>query len=144
MDRNSDVSESNLKYETSISYLSWRYGANEDWKNYENFLNNYNWIDETRNMDINDKLKYFYETLEKAIENVFNNTTKKNGSKRKIPKKIKIKPDRKTKLSKKLINTKNLKVMKTSKDEFIKLKGLKLSYEKYRYKCELEVMEKLF
>ena len=89
MDRNSDVSESNLKYETSISYLSWRYGANEDWKNYENFLNNYNWIDETRNMDINDKLKYFYETLEKAIENVFNNTTKKNGSKRKIPKKIK-------------------------------------------------------
>ena len=88
MDRNSDVSESNLKYETSISYLSWRYGANEDWKNYENFLNNYNWIDETKDMYINDKLKYFYETLEKFIENVFNNTTKKNGSKRKIPKKI--------------------------------------------------------
>ena len=35
--------------------------------------------------------------------------------------------------------------MKTSKDEFIKLEeGLKLSYEKYRYKCELEVIEKLF
>ena len=121
MDRNRDVSESNLKYETSISYLSWRYGANEDWKNYENFLNNYNWIDETRNIDINDKLKYFYETLEKAIENVFNNTTKKNGSKRKNPKKIKIKLDRKSKLSKKLINKKNLKVMGTGRDEFISL-----------------------
>ena len=141
MDRNSDVSESNLKHETSISYLSWRYGANEDWKNYENFLNNYNWIDETRNMDINDKLKYFYETLEKAIENVFNNTTKKNGSKEKFLRRL----DRKSKLSKKLINTKNLKVMKTSKDEFIKLEeGLKLSYEKYCYKSELEVIEKLF
>ena len=92
MDRNSDVSESNLKYETSISYLSWRYGANEDWKNYENFLNNYNWIDETRNMDINDKLKYFYETLEKAIENVFNNTTKKNGSKEKFLRRLDRKP----------------------------------------------------
>ena len=67
MDRNSDVSESNLKYETSISYISWRYGANKDWKNYENFLNKGNWIDETRNIDINDKLKYFYETLEKLL-----------------------------------------------------------------------------
>ena len=51
-------------------------------------------------MYINDKLKYFYETLEKAIENVFNNTTKKNGSKGKFPKKIKIKLDRKIKLIK--------------------------------------------
>ena len=34
--------------------------------------------------------------------------------------------------------------MKTSKDEFIKLEeGLKISYERYRYKCELEVIEKL-
>ena len=48
MDRNSDVSESNLKYKTSIPYCFWRYGTDEDWKNYENFLNNYNWIDETK------------------------------------------------------------------------------------------------
>ena len=67
MDRNSDVSESNLKHETSISYLSWRYGANEDWKNYENFLNNYNWIDETRNMDINDKLNISMRLLKKLL-----------------------------------------------------------------------------
>ena len=100
MDRNSDVSESNLKYETSISYLSWRYGANEDWKNYENFLNNYNWIEETKDMYINDKLKYFYETLEKLLRMYLIILPKKNGSKGKFPKKIKIKLDRKIKLIK--------------------------------------------
>ena len=53
-------------------------------------------------MDINDKLKYFYETLEKVIEDVFNNTTKKKKKwlKRKFPKKIKIKLDRKIKFIK--------------------------------------------
>ena len=87
MDRNSDVSESNLKYETSISYLSWRYRANEDWKNYENFLNNYNWIEETKDMYINDKLKYFYETLEKLL-GMYLIILPKNSSKGKFPKKI--------------------------------------------------------
>ena len=38
--------------------------------------------------------------LEKVIEDVFNNNTKKNGLKRKFPKKIKIKLDRKIKLIK--------------------------------------------
>ena len=40
---------------------------NKDWKNQENFLNKDNWIDETGIIKINDKLKYYYETLEKFL-----------------------------------------------------------------------------
>ena len=56
--------------------------------------------------------------------------------------------DRKTKLIKETNwetdNTGNLNVMTLSKNEFIKLEEeLKLSDKRYRYKGELEVIEKL-
>ena len=50
LDRNYDKSESNLEYVTKIPFYNWRHGSEYDWENYENFLHQYNWLEETNDM----------------------------------------------------------------------------------------------
>ena len=55
------------------------------------------------------------------MKEVFDNTQEKKNTKRKIPKKIKVLLDRKSKVSKKILKRNNLSTMKKYKDEFIQL-----------------------
>ena len=60
--KNCDKSELNLEYVTEIPFFNWRYGTEEHWKCYEKFLDEFIWLEETRDMNISDKLRFFYET----------------------------------------------------------------------------------
>ena len=77
----------NLEYPNEIPLYNWRYGTKENWDKYRESLDKHNWNDETSDMNIENKIKYFYEIIEDAVKTNFDKKEIENHKKGKVPKK---------------------------------------------------------
>ena len=61
----------NLRYPLTIPQFNWRHGTEEEWDSFTSYLSNVDWCQETQNMEVEDKINYFYKIMESAVEESF-------------------------------------------------------------------------
>ena len=133
-----DKDENNLQYLTEVPLYNWRHGSKEDWIKYKEALDDHNWELETRDLDMDQKLKHLHDILQEGIAKVFRKKDFKK-SQRKIPRAIKKMFTQKKKLSDKILKSKSPSKINMWRAEFVDLENrINASYMDYRNKEELK------
>ena len=95
-------------------------------------------------MDLNQKIEYLNSIMEEAVKGVFETKESKRPGKRIIPPNVRKLNTRKLKLSKSLKKTGCPVRISALRKEYMEVEDtLKISYERFRYKKELEVISNL-
>ena len=74
---NESYSSENLDYRTKIPMYIWRQGNTEELIKYENYLNPIDQMVATHDMNLDEKVNFFYDSVESAVKEIF--IMKKNG-----------------------------------------------------------------
>ena len=135
---------SNLEYPSKIPLYNWRQGDQDQWEEYTSLLDSKDWISETKDLDLNEKIEYLNDIMEEAVSRVFETKDRRRPEKRIIPPSVRKLQTRKLKLSKSIQKTRCPVRIQDLRKEYMEVEDkLKISYERFRYKKELEVIGNL-
>lgn len=95
----------NLEYPSKIPLYNWRQGDKDQWEEYSSFLDSKDWVSDTRDLDLNEKIDYLKTVMEEAVDRVFEVKDRGRPGKRIIPPNVRKLQTRKLKLSKSIKKT---------------------------------------
>ena len=143
--RTDDASSETPIYLTKIPNYNWKKGSVEQWDNYQEILNSVDWIAETRDMDVEEKIEFLNGKMEEAVSRTFQDLLERKKIKRKrIPKEVRAKYRRKAKLSKEIYLTKSKTKLNRLIEEVDKIElEIRDSKEAHRKKEEMKVIDQI-